>query len=208
MTARREPRQDRAQKTVEAILEAARLSVIRHGTEALTTNGVARLAGVSIGSLYQYFPSKRALLAELRERHQREGEELFIKELATLAEAPVDVAIRHFVAQMMSVHRRDPELHRALETHGRRATLGARELRMARLIELFMSARRADLVVQDYAQAAMVVGVAVEAITHAAVLVQPRSLDDQRLIEDITRMLTAYLTGRVPAQPQGGVPTG
>ncbi len=195
MSARREPRQDRAQKTVEAILEAARLQVIRHGTEALTTNGVARLAGVSIGSLYQYFPSKRALLAELRERHQTEGEALFLKEIATIASAPVDVAIRHFVAQMFSVHANDPELHRALEMHGRRATVGARELRLIKMIELFLQARRADIAVTDHAQAALVIGVVVEAVTHATVIMQPQSLRDDRLINDVTRMLTAYLTG-------------
>lgn len=67
---RKRPRQQRATATVEAILEAAARILERDGLDALTTNAVAERAGVSIGSLYQYFPGKPAILAELIRRER------------------------------------------------------------------------------------------------------------------------------------------
>ena len=66
---RKEPRQERSRDTVEAIVEASARILGRRGWAGLTTNGVAEAAGVSIGSLYQYFPNKLALVEAVRRRH-------------------------------------------------------------------------------------------------------------------------------------------
>jgi AcrR family transcriptional regulator len=63
-----EPRQERAREKVELILEATMRLLERDGLAALTTNAVAAKAGVSIGTLYQYFASKDAILDELARR--------------------------------------------------------------------------------------------------------------------------------------------
>ncbi len=94
LTPRKAPRQDRAKATVEAIVIAAERLTRQGGIEAWTTNHVAELAGASIGSLYQYFPSKESLVVALY-LHRREG---YIERLAVaLAEvskrgAPREVA--------------------------------------------------------------------------------------------------------------------
>ena len=80
----RAPRQGRARHKVELILEAAIRLLDKGGLPLLTTNAVAELAGVSIGTLYQYFPNKEAILAALTER---EGEELSHRVLAVLQDA-------------------------------------------------------------------------------------------------------------------------
>lgn len=67
--ARRSPRQQRARSTVDAILEAA--TRILEAGEAFTTNHVAERAGVSVGTLYQYFPDKAAILHALGARERR-----------------------------------------------------------------------------------------------------------------------------------------
>lgn len=67
-TSRRKPRQARSRDTVEVLLEAAARVFRRDGWRA-TTNRIASEAGVSVGSLYEYFPNKQALLAALAERH-------------------------------------------------------------------------------------------------------------------------------------------
>jgi AcrR family transcriptional regulator len=72
LTPRKAPRQERAKVTVEAILVAADRLTRQGGIDAWTTNHVAELAGVSIGSLYQYFPSKESLLVALY-LHRREA---------------------------------------------------------------------------------------------------------------------------------------
>jgi len=62
---RKLPTQERARRTYAAIIEAGTRILERHGYEALTTNHVADLAGVGIASLYEYFPNKHALVAEI-----------------------------------------------------------------------------------------------------------------------------------------------
>ena len=65
---RRLPRQRRAIATVDAILEAAARILIDTGYASASTNRIAERAGVGIGSLYEYFPGKEAIFAELRRR--------------------------------------------------------------------------------------------------------------------------------------------
>jgi AcrR family transcriptional regulator len=73
---RRLPKQERSRKLVEAIVEAARITLVESGAQALTTVNVAARAGVSVGSLYQYFAGREALLYAVLEdevaRFQRE----------------------------------------------------------------------------------------------------------------------------------------
>jgi AcrR family transcriptional regulator len=69
---RRHPRQARSQATIDAIIEAAAQLISRHGLDGFNTNAVAERAGVSIGSLYQYFPNKDAIMAALIRRTQEE----------------------------------------------------------------------------------------------------------------------------------------
>jgi AcrR family transcriptional regulator len=66
---RKTPVQARSTVTVEAIAEATVQVLLSHGTERLTTTKVAERAGVSVGTLYQYFPNKQSLLFAVLEDH-------------------------------------------------------------------------------------------------------------------------------------------
>src|SRR6202041_14076 len=66
---RKTPIQARSTVTVEAISEAAIQVLLRHGAERLTTTRVADRAGVSVGTLYQYYPNKQSLLFAVLENH-------------------------------------------------------------------------------------------------------------------------------------------
>ena len=66
--ARKAPSQQRSRQMVDKILQAARQLLIDDGVEALTTSRIAKLAAISVGSLYQYFPNKLAILSELYSR--------------------------------------------------------------------------------------------------------------------------------------------
>jgi AcrR family transcriptional regulator len=194
---RRAPRQQRSQQMVDAILTAARMLVIKHGVSGLTTNAVARLAGVSIGSLYQYFPSKRAIVEELRRRHQQVGEQIFRAEALRLMDQPVQVATRRFVEKMIEVHRAEPELHKALELDGRNAGYSEWERQAMQLIRLYYERHRSELAVDDLDLAALLVSVTSEAVTHAVVVERPDLLRDQKLADGLVRMLLGYLTAQV-----------
>jgi AcrR family transcriptional regulator len=66
---RKRPQQARSRATIDAILDAAAHILGKCGWAGLTTNAVAEAAGASIGSLYQYFPDKLALIDAVRQRH-------------------------------------------------------------------------------------------------------------------------------------------
>lgn len=93
---RKRPRQRRSAETVDRILGAAARILDERGYAGTTTNHVAASAGVSIGSLYQYFPNKDALLVALAERHVDEVASRFGDRLATLREdrPPLELTVR------------------------------------------------------------------------------------------------------------------
>ena len=109
---RKAPRQARSRATIEVILESAARILGERGWAATTTNAVAETAGVSIGSLYQYFPNKLALVEAVRRRHFEEV--LAVLRAATDAATPRARRIAAFVDGMITVHRRFPAAHRVL----------------------------------------------------------------------------------------------
>lgn len=111
-TMRKEPRQARSRATTDAILDAAAHILGERGWTGLTTNAVAEVAGVSIGSLYQYFPNKLALIEAVRRRH-------FDDVLAVLRAAADEKTSRQrriaaLVDGMITIHSRYPAAHRVL----------------------------------------------------------------------------------------------
>jgi len=108
-TARKLPVQDRSRRTVEAILDAAAHLFVERGYAATTTNHVAEAAGVSVGSLYQYFPSKDALLVALDLRHLDHAEACLHVELAALArDAPPPAEwARRLVGVLVAINESD-----------------------------------------------------------------------------------------------------
>jgi AcrR family transcriptional regulator len=109
---RKSPRQARAQATIDAILDAAAHILGARGWAGLTTNAAAETAGVSIGSLYQYFPNKLALVEAVRLRHLNEV--LAVLRAAADEETPRARRIAALADGMIAVHSRYPAAHRVL----------------------------------------------------------------------------------------------
>ncbi|MEV0684115.1 TetR/AcrR family transcriptional regulator [Nocardia sp. NPDC050378] len=109
---RKLPRQRRARETVETLLEAAAQVFSREGAAA-STNRIAERAGVSIGTLYQYFPNKTAMLRALAERHFIAAETGLGEVFARLRseEPPFDETLRAIVTAVADLHRDRPALH-------------------------------------------------------------------------------------------------
>ena len=106
--ARRVPRQERSRAIVEAILEAARRILTHDGLAALTTSRIADLAGVSVGSLYRYFPNKQAIVAAVLETLQDEESRASADEDAIVervSRVPPEEAIRAIVLYNVDYHR-------------------------------------------------------------------------------------------------------
>ena len=80
MPERRQPKQERAQQTVDVVLQGAVRGLGREGIDSVTTNRIAEAAGVSIGSLYQYFPDKHAIFEALHERHAQRVQQVIARD--------------------------------------------------------------------------------------------------------------------------------
>src|ERR1700683_3971324 len=113
---RRRPRQPRARQTVDAILDAVVRILKRKGFDAITTNDIAEVAGVSIGSVYQYFPDKRAIFVALHKRHLEEIDRMVEIKLIEHAAGSLDELVRAMVEAMIDSHAGDPELYELLLT--------------------------------------------------------------------------------------------
>lgn len=112
---RKAPRQARAVATVEAIAQAATQLLREGGLAAMTTNAVAARAGVSIGSLYQYFPNRDALMVELIRREQRGHVERVRAALLLCKGLDLEATVRLLVRAAMGHHRADALLASAID---------------------------------------------------------------------------------------------
>ncbi|MBB6551450.1 TetR/AcrR family transcriptional regulator [Nonomuraea rubra] len=116
LTPRKQPRQQRSRETVAAILEAAAQLFQRYGYAGTTTNKIAERAGVSIGSLYQYFPNKDSLLVALAEHYLAESGEQVARVFARAAEQRPSLPelLTGLVGCVADLHTDRPALHRLL----------------------------------------------------------------------------------------------
>jgi AcrR family transcriptional regulator len=117
---RRAPSQPRSERMVATLLEAAAQVLETRGLEGFNTNAVAQRAGVSIGSLYQYFPGKDALTIALL---ARENERFYQDALAALDQADGPRALNHLIAVAVQQQFARPRLARLLDVEESRPDL-------------------------------------------------------------------------------------
>jgi AcrR family transcriptional regulator len=176
--ARTPPRQERSRATVDVILDATARSLRQHGYDDTTTNRIAEIAGVSVGSLYQYFRNKPDLVVALIERHNAEMWAVFSDHATRAIGRPFALAIPALIDALFAAHLVDPALHRVLHQQiprvGALAILEATYARSHALV-LEMLRTRTDQHRQhdDPETAALVVTEAVEALIHASLQLPP-----------------------------------
>jgi len=194
---RKKPRQDRSVATVDAILDATARVLTTTGYDRASTNRVAMAAGVSVGSLYQYFPSKEALVAALATRHNAKMSALVRAKLAELAAAPMPVAVRAMIDAMFAAHAVDPKLHKVLIEEvpriGQLENLLAAERETEALVAALLESRKGELRRTDAETMAFVLVHVVEAVTHASVIAEHAPARARRVADELTDMVLRYL---------------
>ena len=192
--------QERSRSTVDALLEATARVLVNEGYDRASTNRIAEVAGVSIGSLYQYFPSKEALVAAVIDRHAQEVSQVTRNVVVKMAASPIEIAAREFVSLGIQGHRVSPKLHAVLSEQiprvGRLENIEANLREGYALVRGYLEAHRDEIDVADLDLAAFVCVTVVEALTHAAVLRRPDILTGEkarRFVDDVTRLLVRYL---------------
>jgi len=194
LSPRKTPRQERSRATVEALLEATTDILIREGYSKLTTNRIAERAGVNIASLYQYFPGKDAMVAELRRRHGADQRAALRQVLAEHAAGELESTIRTLVSVGVAGHAQAPRLHQVFTEEI--PALGYKDI-AAIDGPIFAAMRRflreADVDVRDMELALWIIATASGAVLHRAAIERPEDLSTGVIADELVTLLCRYL---------------
>jgi AcrR family transcriptional regulator len=140
---RRHPVQRRSRQTVEDVLDAVVKILKRDGIDGVTTNRIAEVAGLSIGSIYQYFPDKRAIFTALHDRHVEQIGGVIESTLVKHAASPFEALVRALVEALIDAHASDSELHQLMASDVPHGADGARalEVRLRGTFRLVLASR-------------------------------------------------------------------
>jgi len=192
---RKQPLQDRSRATTEAVLEATLQVLVREGYRRLTTTRVAERAGVSVGTLYQYFPDKRSLVMALKQRYFKLMLGAIAKARQENVDAPPQTMIRAALAALIAVKRENVALSIALrEPLAEPESNAILDELSGRFIELVCAmlapayGHRRDLPQRAAFLVAMVDGVLGHAVAAA-----PEWLHETWFLDDLNRVATDYL---------------
>ncbi|MEJ2119757.1 MAG: TetR/AcrR family transcriptional regulator [Alphaproteobacteria bacterium] len=194
---RKAPQQERSKATVEAILEAAAQVLVELRYARMTTAKVAARAGVSVGSLYQYFPSKDALIGALLARKFARIEPVMREMIARSEGQPMEARVRTIITATIADKAENPALNTALaeqmpKIDGIDYKAAMSEAAVAS-IRGVLEQHSGEIAVDDLDLAAFMTVHAVEGVIGAALLSSPVALDDPRLIDGLVRMVMGYL---------------
>lgn len=191
---RKLPRQRRSRATVEALVEATARLLAERGYRGATTRRIAERAGVSVGSLYQYFPSRDALVTAVLERHVAHVLDTAAALFRRLEQAPLEELIRRLVTAVLELHERDHALHVILMEQLPRADRTAMFREIDRVLGAQLGAfleRRPELPRVDPVRAIAVLERACLPLIHARE--QGHEAPLARRIDDLVQLVVGYL---------------
>lgn len=195
------PKQKRSIETRERILEAGERLFSRDGFHATSTKKIAREAGVSVGSVYNYFPDKKAVMLEIYARHTSRMHGMILESLkdADFASLGRDgtAVTRMIVDQSVKLHSFSPEFHREMSllrySDPDFAALNAQEMmRIVGMLVSILEPARENLRVDDLEAAAYVISSAVEEVVHSIKMFDA-PMDEARLAAALADMIHSYL---------------
>ncbi len=194
---RRIPRQNRSRALVDAILEATARVLSERGYAGTNTNLVAERAGVSVGSVYQYFPNKDSLITALHERHAVEMHAAMETILADTRSPGLLEQLAAIVHAWLAAHQVAPELHRVLEKEfpffDAPPDQSAADQSIHRRIRQLLEEHRDEIVQEDLELATWIVLRTMESLIHAAVIPPGTPHPIKKTEHAILEILTCYL---------------
>lgn len=196
---RKQPSQERSKATVDALIEATARVLAKDGYLGASTNRIAAQAGISIGSLYQYFPSKDALVSAVVDGLVDSQFQVVASKLSEVIDAPLPVAIRQLVEAFVAAYRLQPKLHQVLNEEvpriGALKRIGEVQAKVGELLKAGLL-MRGDAVRSDNLDLVVFLVVqSVEGIVCGALRYRPELLADPQLVDEISDLLTRYLVG-------------
>jgi len=196
---RKAPRQARSRATVEVILEATARVFSEHGYAGTNTNLIAEKAGISIGSLYQYFKNKDSLIAALHQRHAEQVQQTVEEVLSRPYEPSLAGHIRAMVQALMAAHLLEPDLHKMLELQfpffDAPQSENEADQGIFKRVRALLGDWRRDITPPNLDLATWVVLQIMESMVHAAVIDAP-DFQQADIEAAITDAVMGYLTYR------------
>src|SRR5262249_21048729 len=168
--------------------------LIRDGYEKLTTNAIAERAGVDIASLYQYFPGKDAIVAELRRRHGAEQRGAIRKLLVERRGDDLETTVRALVSMGIAAHAAAPRLHRVFTEELpalKYADISATDAPVFEEFRQFLEAAAVGL--PNIELALWMIATASGAVIHRAAVERPDDLRRGLITEELIALLCSYL---------------
>lgn len=194
---RRMPRQARALATVEVIFEATARIIEREGRAALTTNAIAERAGISIGTLYQYFPDKDAILVAMARRELENDRAAVFGAITTALDDPDAPLARIAIRKLIDVHRQRRQVRTVImqahlaHGHGQEHVKPVQEIAqmLGRRSDRFLPGRTGPISPASL----FVMTRAVSGVVRAALHERSPLLDTAALEDELVRLVQAYL---------------
>lgn len=196
--ARNQPQQPRSRATVTVILDAAIRILDREGLEALTTTRIAEVAGVSVGTLYQYFAHRDAVIDALQDRELERASAMLEQVLTARAQDSNRAVARAVMIELLRLYRAAPALHRLLAVDGLRYTTPERVLmfdaRGIATVRAFLTLAGPRVRTANLEAAAFIIYQAVRATMLAYLLASPPGVNDELIVSELTELCLRYLS--------------
>lgn len=191
----RAPRQKRGQERVNKILEAAEGLFAEVGYEAATTNEIAARAQTSIGSLYQFFDHKEAILAVLTQRYMADMEKGMDMVLHAVGDQPLTVIFMHLLDALRDFYHKRPGFQPLFYgSYGSEHVMQASNALYEKLITRVQAILSARLPGLDAAQIRICAEVSISVVKGQLILIEEAGADRQALVyAEVQRLLRAYL---------------
>lgn len=197
-TSRNQPQQLRSRATVTVILDAAIRVLDREGLDALTTSRVAEVAGVSVGTLYQYFAHREAIIDALQDRELERASAMLERVLANHGGASDREVAKAVIDELLKLYRGAPALHRVLAVEGLRFSPRERVLafdaRSVSLVKAFLTLAGPRLRRANLEANAFVIYQSVRATMLSYLLESPAGVDDVTLVAELTELIVRYMS--------------
>jgi AcrR family transcriptional regulator len=205
---RKQPVQQRSQRMVESLVDAAAHAIAEKGLDHFTTVEVAAQAGVSVGSLYQYFANKETLLAALLDRLTRQLGEVVNHTVPPLLSADLETMVRGLLRAALEFFGSDEGLYLELLRNWYRLDIGRSlhrfEQNMMDVTRAYLLTHAAELRIDNVAAKQFVVtnSVVFTLLRYLSLPQQPL-FEREQLVEELTMLIANYMRN-VPAQKAAG----
>jgi len=198
LSPRKQPVQERSQQLVEAIVEATRRLLLAEGYEALTMARIAQVAGVSPGSLYQYFPSVDSLLVVLYDRVRTQELRAFEELQDALRPFPLDEAIEQLLLGLSSLLNAGLPLASVLAKwvpvlDPAQEKIAPIDNRVTELLAGFLREREGETRALDPDLAAMMISRSLLAVVRHALVEQPELISDPRFFGELVQLVQGFV---------------